>query len=305
MTAQQGGKDELSRTLAALRADTDLSTRQVAAVTGFSQAKVSRLERGINVPTEADVGALLDAYRAPANVRKRLVGLARDIKAEHRPVVLARNRSSPGVFQARLRRIEEGAARVRAFSPTAVPGLLQTPAYVRALIAARDLPQAEVERFVANRLHRQELLTRPTTPQITLITTEGALGWRLGSRKDMAEQVEHIAAMTAHPELRVGIIPWGTRAERVALHAWDIYDDRAVSYGTADATAILTETRDVARYIELHEMVERMAVYGDAARAVLDEIATRYRLGRGGTDSRRGGEQARGSTATFDAATET
>lgn len=277
MTAQHSGKDELSRTLASLRHEADLSTRQVGALTGFSQAKVSRLERGINIPTESDVDALLDAYQAPAPVRRHLIGLARDIKAEHRPVVLARNRSRPGAFQARLRRIEEASERVRAFSPTAVPGQLQTPAYVRALIAARELPPGEADKFVTARLGRQELLTRPGAPHFTIVTTEGAMGWRLGSFEVMAGQADHIAALCVHPEVRVGIIPWGARAERVALHAWDIYDDRAVSYGTADATAVLTEPRDVARFVELHEMVESMALFGDEARAILHRIRNDYR----------------------------
>lgn len=277
MTAQQGGKDELSRTLASLRKESGLSTRQVGAVTGFSQAKVSRLERGINIPTEEDVTALLDAYRAPAAVKRRLLGLARDIRAEHRPVVMARQTGNPGAFQARLARIEAASATVRAFSPTAVPGVLQTADYARAVINSRALPPERVERFVQNRLRRQEHLLTPSAPHFTLITTEGALGWRLGTREQMATQVERIAEIATADHVRVGIIPWGTLAERVVLHAWDIYDERAVSYGTAEATAILTEPADVARYVELHEMVERMAVFGQEARAVLDQIANDYR----------------------------
>lgn len=277
MTAQQGGKDELSRTLLSLRNEAGLSTRQVGTLTGFSQAKVSRLERGINIPTEDDVTALLDAYSAPAATKRRLLGLARDIRAEHRPVVMARQTGNPGAFQARLARIEAASATVRAFSPTAVPGVLQTADYARAVIASRDLPADRVERFVQNRLRRQENLLTPSAPHFTLITTEGALGWRLGTRAQMAAQVERIAEVAVADHVRVGIIPWGTLADRVVLHSWDIYDERAVSYGTSEATAILTESRDVARYVELHEMVERMAVFGEQARDLLTQIAQDYR----------------------------
>ena len=279
MTAEQGGKDELSRALLSLRAAAGLSTRRAGALTGFSQAKVSRLERGINIPTEDDVTALLDAYRASASTRKHLLGLARDIRAEHRPVVLARQTDNPGAFQARLARIEAASAVVRAFSPTAVPGVLQTPDYARAVIAARRLPVDRVDRFVQNRIRRQEHLLTPAAPHFTLITTEGALGWRLGTRAQMAAQVDRIAEISVAEHVRVGVIPWGTLAERVVLHAWDIYDQRAVSYGTAEATAVLTEPADVARYLELHEMVEQMAVFGDDARAAFERIAASYRRG--------------------------
>lgn len=273
----RGGKDELSATLLKLRKAAGLSGRLTAERTGFSQAKVSRLERGINVPTEADVTALTDVYAAPAAERRRLVALARDIKAEHRPVVMARSHGHPGVFQARLSRIEAASAQVRAFAPTAIPGMLQTEPYMRALIANRELPAGEVETFVRNRLARQTRLTEPGTPHFTLITTEAAFGWRLGSRDDMAALAEHVADATRIPDARIGIIPWGVQADRVVLHGWDIYDERAVSYGTTEATAVLTEPRDVGRYLELHAAVERIAVFDDDARAILRRIAAEYR----------------------------
>jgi hypothetical protein len=61
------------------------------------------------------------------------------------------------------------------------------------------------------------------------------------------------------------------------LHGWDLHDQRAVIYGTADATAILTEPGDVARYVMLTAAVERIAVWDDAARAVLAHTSDQYR----------------------------
>lgn len=94
----------------------------------------------------------------------------------------------------------------------------------------------------------------------------------------MADQVAHIADLVGrYPAVRIGVVPWGTAADRLVLHGWDIYDERAVCYGTADATAILTEPRDVARYLELHAVVEKMAVWDDEARELLAILAARYR----------------------------
>lgn len=276
MGGPSGGRDELSRALRELRAAAHLSTRRVAERTGFSAAKISRVERGINVPTETDVAALVHAYQAPPEVRTHLTGIARDIRAEHRPVVMARGKGRPSAFQERLARIESTTEHLTTFTPTVVPGLLQTEAYIRALVAYRELPQAEVDKFVAARLARQERLRDPAH-RFTLITTEGALGWRAGSPADMAEQVDRIAAATRLPTVRVGIIAWGTRAPVFPLHGWDLHDQRAVIYGTADATAILAEPGDVARYITLTAAVERIAVWDDAARAVLARISDRYR----------------------------
>lgn len=281
MGDRSGGSDQLSRTLRALREGAGLSTRDAAKRTGFSAAKISRVERGINVPTEEDVATLAQAYRASAAVQSCLTGIARDIQSEHRPVVMARGQGSPSAFQERLKRIEATTEHLTTFTPTVVPGLLQTEAYMRALVAYRELPAVEVDKFVAARLARQQRLAEPAH-RFTQITTEGVLGWRAGSHEDMAEQVERIAAATRLAGVRVGIIPWGTRAPVFPLHGWDLHDQRAVIYGTADATAILTKPRDVARYVELTAAVERIAVWDDEACAVLARIAERYREPVGG-----------------------
>jgi hypothetical protein len=71
------------------------------------------------------------------------------------------------------------------------------------------------------------------------------------------------------------------------LHGWDLHDRRAVIYGTADATAILTEPKDVARYAQLTEAVEQIALWGDEALTVLERIANEYRTqGRGDKEHR-------------------
>jgi transcriptional regulator with XRE-family HTH domain len=269
------GKDELSRSLRRLREEAGLTTRDVAARTGFSQAKVSRVERGVNVPTEADVRALIDLYAPPAAVARHLRALAEDIRAVHRPVVMARPKARPSLFQARLARIEASSEHVGTFSNTVVPGLLQTEAYIRELIAPRQLDPAEADNFVRARLDRQTLLD-DRSHRFTLVIAEGVFGWRAGSRQEMADQVERVADATRRANVRLGIIPWGTRATRFPLHAWDIYDRRAVSYGTVDATAILTEPRDVEKYAVLFETLASTAVYDDEARAVLAEIVRRY-----------------------------
>jgi len=56
--------------------------------------------------------------------------MARDVRAANRRVVLRREVAG---FQAQIGRIERQSALVRAFSPTAIDGLLQTADYVRAV----------------------------------------------------------------------------------------------------------------------------------------------------------------------------
>lgn len=93
----------------------------------------------------------------------------------------------------------------------------------------------------------------------------------------MIEQLERIAARTYRLNVRVGIVPFGRPIEVFPLHSWDLFDQRAVIVGTTTATAVLTEPRDVAVYVELTDALERLAVYGAEAREILTRVADRYR----------------------------
>lgn len=268
-----GGRDELSRALRQLRQAAGLSGAKAGRLAGFSQAKVSRIENGVNVPTPDDVATLVKVYSAAAEDRRRLEGIARDVRAEYRRVVLVK---TPPGFQERMGRIEEASEHIATFTPTVVPGLLQTEPYARAIFSSADLAPSEIDKAVAARITRQQLLHDPGH-RFTLITTAGALAWRVGTPEQMAAQVEHIAESTRLPNARVGIIPWGTQAKVFPLHGWDLYDRRAAIVGTANATAVLTEPPDVAVYTDLFAQLERMAVFDDEARSVLAHIADEYR----------------------------
>jgi len=181
-----------------------------------------------------------------------------------------------GFWQAKVSRIEEASEHIATFTPTVVPGLLQTEPYARAIFSSADLTPSEIDKAVTARITRQQLLHDPGH-RFTLITTAGALAWRAGTPEQMAAQVDHIAESTRLPNAKVGVIPWGTQARVFPLHGWDLYDRRAVIVGTANATAVLTESADVAVYADIFAQMEGMAVYDNQARSVLTRIADEYR----------------------------
>lgn len=233
------------------------------------------------MPTPADVEALTRAYGADEDTRRHLVGLAEDVRAENRRVVLVRNRAAD--FQERIARIEATAQEVGDFAPTVVPGLLQTEVYMRELAAPAALDADALERWVVARLNRQRLLDDPRR-RFTVIVTAGALGWRAGTPADMAAQIDHIVERSESAHSRIGVIPWGARARRFPLHGWSVYDRRVAIVGTMNATAVLTEPSDVAIYAELFDELTAAALFGDEAREVLSRLAEDYRRldGRGG-----------------------
>ncbi|MCH5671151.1 helix-turn-helix domain-containing protein [Streptomyces gilvus] len=195
--------------LAGFREDVGLSQEQAARAVGFSPAKLSRIEagKGRRPPTEDDVRALLQLYKTDDHETSVLLQL---LRRAGEPGWWQRfdKRLMPEWFD-RLVGLQEAAEAIRTFEIQYVPGLLQTPAYTRAVVE-RGLPSAparEVERRVELRTRRRELLQRSDPPQLWAVVDESVL-WRvLGSREVMRDQLEYLVEMAQLPHVTVQIVP--------------------------------------------------------------------------------------------------
>jgi len=195
--------------LAGCREDAGLSQEQAARALGFSPAKLSRIEagKGRRPPAESDVRALLLLYRTDAYEASVLLKL---LQRAGEPGWWQRydKRLMPEWFD-RLVGLQEAAAAIRTFEIQYVPGLLQTPAYTRAVVE-RGLPTApagEVHRRVELRTRRRELLLRPDPPQLWAVIDESVLLRVLGSPEIMRQQLQHLVEMAQRPHVTVQIVP--------------------------------------------------------------------------------------------------
>jgi transcriptional regulator with XRE-family HTH domain len=195
--------------LAGIREDAGLAQEQAARAVGFSPAKLSRIEagKGRRPPTEGDVRTLLDYYKTEDYEASVLLQL---LRRAGEPGWWQRfdKRLMPEWFD-RLVGLQEAADSIRTFEIQYVPGLLQTPAYARAVVE-RGLPSApsrEVSRRVELRTKRGELLQRPDAPQLWAIIDESVLLRVLGSREVMREQLDHLVTMAQLPHVSLQIVP--------------------------------------------------------------------------------------------------
>ncbi|MFJ8713171.1 helix-turn-helix domain-containing protein [Streptomyces violaceus] len=195
--------------LAGFREDAGLAQDQAARAVGFSPAKLSRIEsgKGRRPPTENDVRALLQLYGTDDYEVSVLLKL---LRRAGEPGWWQRydKRLMPEWFD-RLVGLQEAAATIRTFEIQYVPGLLQTPAYTRAVVV-RGLPNAsagEVERRVELRRHRARLLLRQEAPQLWAVIDESVLLRVLGSTDVMREQLTHLVEMAERPNVTVQIVP--------------------------------------------------------------------------------------------------
>ncbi|MEV0241750.1 helix-turn-helix transcriptional regulator [Streptomyces sp. NPDC050674] len=195
--------------LAGFREDAGLAQDQAARAVGFSAAKLSRIEsgKGRRPPTESDVRALLELYGTDEYEGSVLLKL---LQRAGEPGWWQRydKRLMPEWFD-RLVGLQEAAATIRTFEIQYVPGLLQTPAYTRAVVerGLPNAPAAEVERRVELRRRRARLVTRTDAPQLWAIIDESVLLRVLGSTDVMREQLAHLVEVAERPNVTVQIVP--------------------------------------------------------------------------------------------------
>jgi transcriptional regulator with XRE-family HTH domain len=270
------GSDWLSSTLRELRRRAGLSGTEVARRIGTSQRRISDLERGKYVPRDDELGRLADLYGAKATTRRQMLRTVRDLGSEPTKARAMIARHGSHKMQQRAQRTESDAARIRSFHPAVVIGLAQTPTYMRAVFSAGgDMDAADLEKSIATRIARQEVLTGGK--DISLIMTEGALRWQAISPAVMTEQLAHLAEISYRPGVRLGVIPWTTPVSVFPVSGFHILDSRAVVVGTDAATAFFTDSQDVSAYEKLWGELEALASWDTGAREHIGRIAAELR----------------------------
>jgi hypothetical protein len=105
---------------------------------------------------------------------------------------------------------EREAVRIHGWELGAIPGLLQTEEYARAMIRSgrpNDSGEA-VDRLVAARLERQAILGGEHPPMLWYVIDEGVLRHVVGSPEVMAAQVDKVAGAADTPGTVIQVLPF-------------------------------------------------------------------------------------------------
>ncbi|WP_370453082.1 helix-turn-helix domain-containing protein [Micromonospora sp. A202] len=187
-----------------------------------SESKISRMELGRVGFKERDVSDLLTLYGVTEeNERDALLKLARDANSPgwwHRYGDVL-----PTWFQSYLG-LEAAAALIRTYEVQFVPGLLQTGDYARAvvLLGHGAAGPDEIERRVALRMQRQQLLHRENPPQLWAVVDEAALRRPIGGPAVMRGQLTALIEATKSPNIRLQVIPFAAGGHAAAGGAFTI-----------------------------------------------------------------------------------
>jgi len=251
----------------ALRAKAGLTADQLGKRIGRSRADISRLENG-HVVDQADVISILDVLGVDGDRWTQVVTIAREAGEKG----WWESHKAMGERQAMYANLEAGAATIREYQQTFVPGLLQTPEFVRARTAAAATlePMAgTVDGVLAGRAGRQRMLRRPGGPTYEVIVDEVAV-YRLTAPPEVVkQQLYHLAtAVNGDPKATLRVLPVGAVVEdfTVPRCTFSIYtypdpgDPDVVAIDTVTSDLILTEPGQVAPYEKLYERLRGAAL---------------------------------------------
>lgn len=106
--------------------------------------------------------------------------------------------------------LEVEANLIRAYEPHYIPGLLQTEDYARAVLRAGmpHAPESEIERNVALRMERQELLTRDNPPMLWVVMDETVLRRPIGGSETMRAQIARLIDVAEAPHIQLQVMPF-------------------------------------------------------------------------------------------------
>jgi transcriptional regulator with XRE-family HTH domain len=263
----QQAREALGRRLRELRAGQ--TQRELAALLGWPQAKVSKLETGRQTATPDDLTSWAQATGHPQTAEEllaRLQGLEthtrswrRQLRAGHRPV------------QDVLTIEYEQTAEFRAWQGALIVGILQTPDYARNIFARyAELQQSprDIEDAVRARVRRQELLYQPGRT-FHVLMWEAALHAGVAPPNVLAAQLDRLASVIGLDTVRLGIIPFGAQFAIPPANGFWLYDDRLAIVEEWHAELWLNDAETVSLYRRVWDTLDKSAVYGTQARRLI------------------------------------
>jgi transcriptional regulator with XRE-family HTH domain len=266
-------RKELGLRLRQIRKAAGLTGQAVAKATGQHFTRVSRIENGVQPPTERNIRDWCTVCGAEDQI----------------PELIAMSRTVETAYQEWARMSRAGMRRLgdlhsvatyrltttfRIHEPIVLPGIFQTETYIRQMLAFwydfLDAPN-DADAVVTMRAERTAIALQPSK-RIAVVLGEQALHTRRGTPDDHAHQLTHLLSLMRLPFISVGVIPADVQRHAIATIGFWIFDNNAVALETPTAAIKITRPKEVAQYVAMFNKLQREAVYGDEARRLIATI---------------------------------
>jgi transcriptional regulator with XRE-family HTH domain len=261
--------EALGSRLRGLRRDAGMTGRQLAAQCRWAPSKITKIEHGRQLPSEADLRDWCLACGFPSEIAD-LIAAVRSIEAQF---VDWRRSLSIGTRHRQRQNIEtyERTTLFRVWEPSVVPGLLQTPDYARAILATvvdfHGIPD-DVDEGVRARIDAQRVLRRGDR-RFLLLLGEASLYTLVGDTDILRAQLRRLLAVSRQPRVSLGIVPLSAPYTVPRNNGFTIYDGRLVTVATYTAELALGQRHEIVTYERASDRLMALARTGAAARDLI------------------------------------
>ncbi|OWA12496.1 transcriptional regulator [Streptomyces sp. CS113] len=182
------------RQLKRFRVRAGLERAEFGSATGYSVSTIAAYEQGRRVPPPRFIDQADEVLDAG--------GVLQEMKEE-----VARAQF-PAFFRDAAR-LEGEAVELHVYATKAVPGLLQSEEYARAVFTMWRplLPDEVIDERVTARLARQAIFARSPQPTLSFVIEEAVLRRPLGGRTVMWGQLEHILLYGQRRNVEIQVLP--------------------------------------------------------------------------------------------------
>ncbi|KND30930.1 helix-turn-helix domain-containing protein [Streptomyces acidiscabies] len=265
-------KTDLAEKIRDLRKRAGLTGDRLAKRCNMSQSQISKFETGKKTPTLVDVERILRALDAPPELVMEITALARIANTEWQDKRSSWRRGMEK-RQTELASLESKATELRYFLPAMITGLLATPEYIRASLSHTP---GDPSKTITRKLERQAVLY-DMAKEFTFLFTEQAVRWAVVQHSALAVQIDHLTSLSRLPNIRIGVIPIGAVIPRGPMNTFTVYDKRLATVENFTGRMVFRDPRDISEYLAVFTSFERHALFGDAARELLEQCADHYR----------------------------
>jgi hypothetical protein len=238
-----GSRKTLGRQLKFYRLLVNKTAAHFIAAKIGSESKMHRIEGGKSPVKVLDVEKMCSIYGVDAATTEKLIRLAEttSLPSWWEPY----GNAIPNWFETFLD-LEKHAELLLTYESDLVPGLLQTPAYHRAIFDADTKDPSRVARTVELRTERQRVLEGDDPLRITAVLSEGVLAREVGGPQVMADQREHLLKMSRRANIDIRILPWSAGAHACMKGAFALLVPR----DQEDSDVVYFEARAGGRYMQ-------------------------------------------------------
>ncbi|MFC3576232.1 helix-turn-helix domain-containing protein [Streptomyces yaanensis] len=272
------GQVVLGRRLLDLRERAGLKREEAARVLRVAPATVRRMETAEVALKIPYLQLLLKSYGVSDEEAEAFVQLAEEA---NRPGWWQRFHDIlPGWFSMYVS-LEGAAALIRQYEPHFVPGIMQTEEYARGVLMSGAIGQTrpeDIERHVALRMQRQELLTRDDAPHIWALVDETALRRPVGGPQVMRAQIDKLLEVAELPQVTLQVLEFssgphpGTYGPFV-LFRFAMSELPDMVYSEYLTGAVYLDARaEVATHLEVMDRMAAQAATAQRTKEILEDL---------------------------------